>query len=81
VLLLAKKYQCKNIVIQSWEENPRTDELREELQYDEYKWKLVQVTIDQPHLSLDIAKQIYDIFAEKQWFKKNKATKNLDKKI
>lgn len=33
------------------------------------------------HLSLDIAEQIYDVFAEKHGFKKNKKSKNRDKKI
>lgn len=80
-VLLAKKYQCKKIIIKSWENNQRINENRTEMQYDDLKEKLVEVQIDKPHLSLDIAKQIYDVFARKQKFKKNKLTKNRDKEI
>jgi hypothetical protein len=55
--------------------------MRDELQYDEKRKELIEVTTDQPHLSLDIAKKIYDVFAKKQGFKKNKSSKNRDKKI
>ena len=81
VNLLAKKYQCKKIVIQSGENNPWLHIKRLELQYNEDEERLKEVEIDQPHLSLDIAKKIYDTFAEKEGFKKNKKTKNRDKKI
>ncbi len=81
VVLLAKKYGCKKIVIQSWENNEWLNKNRQELQYNEKEERLKEVEIDKPHLSLDIAKQIYDVFAKKQWFKKNKKTKNRDKEI
>ncbi len=80
-VLLAKKYQCKKIVIKSWENNQRINENRIELQYDDSKEKLIEVQIDKPHLSLDIAKQIYNVFAKQQKFKRNKQTMNRDKEI
>lgn len=78
---MAKKYWCKKIVIQSWERNEWINKPRQELQYDDEEEKLIEVRLDQPHLSLDIAQKIYDVFAKKQWFKKKKKSKNREKKI
>lgn len=79
--MIAKKYQCNKIAIQSWVNNKRIKQKQTELVVDDMTKKRIEVETNQPHLSPDIAKQIYDVFAEKQWFKKNKTTKNRDKKI
>ena len=79
--MVSKKYGCKKIVIQSWENNTWINKPRKELSYDDYKKKLVEVELNQPHLSLDIAQKIYDTFAEKEGYEKNKKTKDWEKGI
>lgn len=81
VEMVAKKYKCKKIVIQSWENNEWIYKMRSELSYDEKRGKTVEVSLDQPHLSLDIAEKIYDTFAMKQWFKQDEKSKNWNKKL
>jgi len=66
VVLVAKKYGCKKILLQSGEKNKWTETSRLELQFDDEDKTLVETNIDIPHLSLAIAQQIYDTFAKKQ---------------
>jgi hypothetical protein len=79
--MVSQKYSCKKIVIQSWENNTWIKKSRKELSYDGYKKKLVEVELDQPHLSLEIAQKIYDTFAEKEGYKWDKKTKDWEKRI
>ncbi|MCX6825564.1 MAG: hypothetical protein NTY80_05115 [candidate division SR1 bacterium] len=79
--LLAKKYQCKKIILQSGENNKWTREKQKELTYNEEEQKQEEIYTDKVHLPLDIAKQIYDTFALKHGFKRNKKSNNWDKKI
>jgi hypothetical protein len=61
--MVSQKYDCKKIIIQSGENNDWINKPRKELSYDEYHKKTIEVELDQPHLSLDIAQKIYDTFA------------------
>jgi hypothetical protein len=70
-VLLAKKYHCRGIELVSAENNKWTKYPRTELVYDEFEKKTVERETAVPHLSLTVAKQIYDVFAEKNGFKQN----------
>ena len=83
---LAKRYNVARIIIQWWDNNRWTKEMYEDYETDYFKnehsfkewippknrWRV--------HLDLDIARKIYDVFAEWQWFQKDKDW-NWEKKI
>ena len=81
VNIIAPKYWFKNIIIQSWENNKWIKEYRKVLEYDDNKRQSTEKNTNIPHLSKDIAKKIYDNFAINHWFKKDKKTKDRQKKI
>ncbi|GHV24486.1 hypothetical protein FACS1894176_00950 [Bacteroidia bacterium] len=68
---MAKKYHCTGIELLSAENNRWTKYPRTELVYDEFEKKTVKKETDIPHLSLTVAQQIYDVFAEKNGFEQN----------
>lgn len=80
-VLLAKQYGCHQMVIMGADNSKRTKEMRKELQYDEKEIKLKEEYVDKPHLSPAIAKQIYDVFAQKKGFTQDESAKDWYKDI
>lgn len=92
---IAKKYGCKNLIIQWWENNKWTqiyyDEndswfipLYDAKQIKEMFWDLVdgyKTDNKKVHLSVEIAKKIYDELAQKNKFQYNNQTWNREKNI
>lgn len=73
---LAKKLHCTRIIIQWWENNKRTKELRKD-----HNWEKIASTNGEYHLKLETAKKIYDDFAASKWLWKNKKTGNWELKL
>lgn len=74
---LANKYNISRIIIQWWENNKRTKEIYEDYETDYFKNKIFWLDESIPpknkgkiHLDPQIAKKIYDVFAEWLWFRK-----------
>ena len=70
---LAGRYNIKKIVIQWWENNRWINEVWKDLETPYFKYdclnrRTIPANKWKQHLSVDIAKKIYDVFAEKQWF-------------
>lgn len=76
-----KQYDCRKIVIQSAENNRRAKEKQKILDYDENRERRVSKPTEQTHLSIDIAKRIYDVFAIDHGFIQNTKTKDREKII
>lgn len=77
--VLAKKYNISRIIIQGWENNRWIKEMYKDYETDYFR-NCVSIYIDdsfprpnweKPHLDPEIAYQIYDVFAQWLWFKKN----------
>lgn len=75
---LAKKYNISRIVIQWWDNNERTKKIYEDYQTNYFKNKVSLLNQPIPsknkgriHLHPQIAKKIYDVFAEWLWFHQN----------
>ena len=77
---LAKKYNISRIVIQWWDNNRWIKEYYKDYETDYFR-NCASIYIDdsypkphevKPHLDPKIAREIYDAFAEKQWFQKGK---------
>ena len=75
---LANKYHISRIIIQWWKNNERTKKAYEDYETDYFKNKIFW--LDEPilpknkgkiHLDPQIAKKIYDVFAEWLWFHQN----------
>lgn len=79
--MLCEKYSISWMIIQSWKNNKRIREPRKELQFDDIKRELVEVSTDQKHLSLAIAEHIYDNFARKKGFELDEKTRNWYREI
>lgn len=73
---LAKNLHCTRIIIQWWENNRRTKELRKD-----NNWEKITSKNGEYHLKVDTAKKIYDDFAESKWLWKNKKTGNRELKL
>ena len=70
---LAAKYNIKRIVIQWWENNRWINEVWKDLEtsyftYDCLNRRTLPANEWKKHLSVDIAKKIYDVFALSKWF-------------
>ena len=70
---LTDKYNIKKIIIQWWENNKWINEVWNDLETPYFKynceiWRTIPANKWKKHLSIDIAKKIYDVFAEWQWF-------------
>lgn len=65
-----KQTWYRNIIIQSWANNRWIKEKRKIM--DVRNGSSDEIDTDIPHLSLEIAKRIYDIFAQDNWFRKGK---------
>ena len=83
---LASRYNIKTIVIQWWENNKWINEVWKDLETPYFKFdclnrKTIPANKWKKHLSVDIAKKIYDVFALSKWFEYDEdwnLTKNLD---
>ena len=73
---LTTKYNIKRIVIQWWENNRWINEVWEDLVTPHFKYdcenrRTIPANKWKKHLSVQIAKKIYDIFALSKWFQYN----------
>ena len=77
---LAKKFNIDSIIIQWWKNNKRTKKIYED--YETYYFKEKTICLEREgllppknkwkvHLDLEIARRIYDVFAESLWFSQN----------
>ena len=80
VLNLAEKYDIARIVIQWWKNNKRIKVMYEDYETEYFKkknkslereWSLPPKNKWKVHLDPEIAKRIYDVFAESLWFFQN----------
>lgn len=76
-----KQCNCHKIIIEWAENNRRAKEKQKILDYDENKERRVNKPTEQTHLSIDIAKRIYDVFAINHGFIQNTKTKDREKTI
>lgn len=68
---VAQKEWVKNVYILPSEKNKWTETMLTTPVWDEYEHRFKDVPIDVPHLSIKIAQQIYDAFAQKNWYHKD----------
>ena len=74
---LIGKYNIKRIVIQWWENNRWINEVWKDMEtsyftYDCLNRRTISANKWKKHLSVDIAKKIYDVFALSKWFQYDK---------
>lgn len=75
---LAKKYNVARIIIQGWDNNKWTKEMYEDYETyyfrDKFSFKewIPKKNKGKVHLDPEIARKIYDVFAEWLWFQKDK---------
>lgn len=82
---LAKKYNISKIIIQWWENNRWINETRKDIETPYFKYyhetiRTIPANKWKKHLSVEIAKKIYDVFALEKWFQYDD-NGNLEKNI